>query len=956
MRRARRYRALQVTPRPPVLVPSPAVPDQRLRRARWSRVEELVDELLDLAPEVRDAALRRVARDDGPLAEEAGRLLSAMQTEGEDVLDSPLAAGFPELVSDAAEATIQGRAGTLLGKYRLVRVLGRGGMGVVYLAERADQEFEHQVAIKLMPRGLETAETERRFRLERQVLARLEHPHIARLLDGGVTDEGYPFLVMEVVEGEPIDAWCAARDVGLSERLRLFVDVCDAVQYAHQNLVIHRDLKPANILVTAAGTVKLLDFGVAKLVEEEADRETVTRFQPRTAAYASPEQLANRPVSTASDVYSLGVVLYRLLTGRSPHEAGRSAAGEADRAPRRPSEAGAREEAEAADGAATSARSAAAAASPRSSTPGPRRSPRSGSRPEARWSRRLTGDLDRILLKALAAEPGDRYATAATLGEDLRRFLEGLPVTAREPTLGYRARKLVARHRVACAAAALLALTLTLSIVAVLWQARRTRVEAERASRVAGLLSGLFADTDPYVREERALTMREILDRGLERVHDELGDDPVIQAQLLEVLGQAYAGQGHADRALAVLEEAVEIRRRAQGPRHPATGRATRSLAFALLNESRVDEAAPLVEAALAIAEESSGPHGIDAAEALFVLGMLHGARGELEDSAEAYRRVVEIRRREAIAPDASLAIALAQLSSALDALGRTEEGLELLRDALAMGEATLGEGHPEVASMRNNLGVRLHRTGAYREAETHYRRALELLEERLGPGSAGTADALTNLGRVLVEQGDFQGARPYLARSVEINRAHASAASPNSIASEINLGTVELELGRFAAARDIYRDALARFEALVGSDHQASARTRSLLGRALALGGEPEEAEDELREALRVQRAAPAQAMVLDETLVALGCLLIDTGWPGAAEPLLHEALAMREAALAPGHWRLAEIRIELAAIRLARGEAVEEEAAADHAALAAALPAGNFRLLRADRVLAAS
>ena len=902
------------------------MPDQRLRRARWSRVEELVDELLDLAPDERNAALRQVARDDGPLAEEAERLVSAMHTDAADVLDSPLAVSFPELVSDAAEATIQGRAGTLLGKYRLVRVLGRGGMGVVYLAERADQEFEHQVAVKLMPRGLETAETERRFRLERQVLARLEHPHIARLLDGGVTDEGYPFLVMEVVEGEPIDAWCAARDLGLSKRLRLFVDVCDAVQYAHQNLVIHRDLKPANILVTAGGTVKLLDFGVAKLVEEEGGLETVTRFQPRTAAYASPEQLADRPVSTASDVYSLGVVLYRLLTGRLPHEGERPTAGGAERAPLRPSEAAAREQVEAAEGA------------------------------PARWSRRLAGDLDRILLKALAAEPGDRYATAAALGEDLRRFLGGLPVTAREPTLGYRARKLVARHRVASVAAALVALTLTLSLVAVLWQARRARVEAERASRVAGLLSGLFADTDPYVREERALTMRELVDRGLERVRDELGDDPVIQAQLLEVLGLASAGQGDGERAVEALEEAVELRRRAQGPRHPATGRAMRSLAFTLLHQGRPDEAAPLVDEALSIAEESVGPEAIETAEALFVLGMLHSARGELEGSAEAYRRVVEIRRRHATTPDASLAIALTQLSGALDALGGTDESLGLLREALAMGEATLGEGHPEVANMRNNLGVRLHRTGAYREAETHYRRALELLEERLGPGAGGTADSLTNLGRVLLEQGDFERARPYLARSVEINRAHASATSPNSIASEINLATVELELGRFAAARDRYRDALARFEELVGSDHQASARTRSLLGRALALGGEPKEAEGELREALRVQRAAPAQAMVLDETLVALGCLLIDTGRPAAAEPLLREALAMREAALAPDHWRLAEVRIELAAIRLARGEAVEEEAAADHAALAASLPAGNFRLLRAGRVLAAS
>lgn len=265
--------------------------DPKGEQTRWRRVEALVDELLDLEPGERPEALRRAARSEPDLATEAARLLAAMETE--DTLSASAAASFPDLVSGAAEDAARNRSGTHLGPYRLDRVLGRGGMGVVYLADRADEEFEKRVAIKLMPRGLESDEMERRFRLERQVLARLEHPHVARLLDGGVTDEGYPYLVMELVEGEAIDAYCDARGLGLDERLRLFLDVCDGVQYAHQNLVIHRDLKPANILVTAHGSAKLLDFGVAKLTEEDPDATEHTRFQPRTSAYASPEQLAN---------------------------------------------------------------------------------------------------------------------------------------------------------------------------------------------------------------------------------------------------------------------------------------------------------------------------------------------------------------------------------------------------------------------------------------------------------------------------------------------------------------------------------------------------------------------------------------------------------------------------------------------------------------------------------------
>lgn len=496
----------------------------------WARIEALVDELLDLEPEARPEALERARETDSDLAAQAERLLTAMDGGG-DLLDSPLFVSSPELVAGATEDAARDRSGTLLGPYRLVRVLGRGGMGVVYLAERADEEFDKRVAVKLMPRGLESDEAIRRFRIERQVLARLEHPNIARLLDGGVTDEGYPYLVMELVEGRPIDLYCDEEQLGLEPRLRLLLDVCAAVLYAHQSLVVHRDLKPGNILVTAEGGVKLLDFGVAKLLDEAPETESHTRFQPRTAAYASPEQLANRPVSTASDVYSLGVVLYRLLTRALPHEVRASSEARGTRtgtttgsppAPPRPSEAA-------------------------------ERSARRGER--IPWQRRLAGDLDRILLEALADEPAERYPTAAALAEDLHRFLNGLPVSAQEPTVGYRLRKFVTRHRTGVVISLATVLALAATLVVALWQADRARTEAQRAERVAGLLSGLFADADPWAPTSGEVTVPELLDRGVERVRGELADDPpprsitdlrqVLAVLALDPLRPGAARRGH---------------------------------------------------------------------------------------------------------------------------------------------------------------------------------------------------------------------------------------------------------------------------------------------------------------------------------------------------------------------------------------------------------------------------
>ncbi|HVR27962.1 MAG TPA: serine/threonine-protein kinase [Thermoanaerobaculia bacterium] len=875
---------------------------------------------------------------DPEIAREAMELLSGIDPPAGDLLDRALRDAFPQLLGDVESSLDAPEDGHLenrrLGSYRLLRVLGRGGMGVVYLGERADRQFEKAVAIKLVPWGLETRETARRFALERQVLARLEHPSIARLLDGGVADEGYPYLVMELVDGEAIDVYCRTRALGLRDRIALFLGVCDAVQYAHQNLVIHRDLKPANILVTSEGSVKLLDFGVAKLIEEDAAGATggATRFQPRTPAYAAPEQIANRGVSTASDVYSLGVVLYRLLTGRPPYDFDGLSATEAeavvrDREPARPSQAALAGSAESDGGALEDV---------------------------SRWSRRLGGDLDRILLKALEKEPSRRYPTAEALAEDLRRYLRGLPISAREPTWGYRARKLLMRHRVGAAAAAAVAVAVAVAFAGITWQARRAAREAERATLVAELLTSIFSDGDPYEGSAREMTVLELLDRGQSRVREQFEAEPAIRTDLLVALANAYQGQGRLQAAVELHREVLADRRTLYGDRSPRVLESLTRLGAALHGWGRYEDAQAVLEEAMVLVERGPGVDSAEASDLLLLLGMVRHSFGHYADAAERFRAALEIRRRLASGPDFRVANVLNELSGSLDSSGQDEEGLELLREALRIAEDTVGHEHPYTGSMRNNLGIRLHQLGDLEEASGHYRRALEIQEARLGAGSIGSADSNNNLGNVLMELGDFAGARLYVERAAETNRQHLEPTNFTRVASEINLATLRLEEGALEEAEGLYRHALERFETLLGGRHQATARVRTLLARCLHLAGELGEAEAQFLRSLEDQRES-LDPMKMAETLIGLAAILSDTGRAGEAEPLLREALGLRAAQRRPVPWRIAEARLELGGVLLRQGRVAEAEELIRSAGgvLAGTLPEENFRQTRRQRLL---
>ncbi|HEV8200201.1 MAG TPA: tetratricopeptide repeat protein [Candidatus Polarisedimenticolia bacterium] len=862
---------------------------------RWRRISRVLDEALEQPAEARRAHVERACASDPVLRDEVIALLARGEQAGDFLEGSPVS-GIDTLSEPGGALPPEETAHDTLGPYRLLRRIGHGGMGVVYLADRADGQFEKQVALKLVRRGLDTDEILERFRRERQILARLEHPHIAHLLDGGVSPDGRPWLVMEHVEGVPITAWCAAHDAPLDERLRLFADVCETVQYAHRNLVIHRDLKPSNILVDAQGQVKLLDFGIAKLLAEEGEERerTLTRagLRPMTPEYAAPEQALDAPLTTAADVYSLGVVLHELLVGRRPV---RPAAGEPDSHAAETTGAPAPPPSRAVDG--TDARS-------------------------TRLRRRLRGDLDTIVLKALQPDPARRYRTVEALSEDLDRHRRGLPIRARRDTWGYRSAKFLSRHRVGTAAAVLVAVSLAAGMAGTLWQARQARREAAKAREVKDFTLRLFEGTDPHHGPEENLLARDLVDRAAHRVEEELRSQPEIQAEMMLMLGRIDLTLELFDRARPLLDGALELDRRLYGAESVQAAATLNEIGGLLIQLGKYDDAERTLREALAITERLRGRDDAAVAPILAGLSEVLVAKGEY-DEAEAFdRRALAINRRALGENHLEVAMNLSDLGTLLYSRGRYPEAEPVFREALRIREGRTSDTDYDTQIVRHNLGGILAAVGRFDEAEPLVRKVLADRRRSLGPENLQVAMSLDVLGNLLRDQGQLEEAGTTLREGLDIRRRAQGPDGPDVAKSLNNIAYLELRRGDLPAARRDYEEAIVVWGKTLARDHPNLLVARNGLGMVQGESGDEEGAERALREVLDLRVAKLGEDHLMTaQSRYALGNLLVRRGRFDEAEGLLQQCLAARRKALGETHFSAVAVEEAIASLRREQG-----------------------------------
>lgn len=825
---------------------------------RWTRVAELFARVQSLSEEERSVHLDRACGGDLALRREVASLLEH-HDRGVEFLESPalgdtFSVGDGERLASADDPVI----GHRIGPYEIVEEIGAGGMGTVYRGLRRDGVLDKTVAIKLLHPWRSSPRLVERFQREWQALARLTHPCIARVFDAGVTETGTPFLIMEHVAGLPVDTFCDERRLGVAGRLALFEAIAHAVHFAHQNLVIHCDLKPANILVTADGQPVLLDFGIAKVIQPEsgAAPEIPTMTKMMTPDYASPEQIRGEPVTTATDVYSLGVVLYELLCGRRPYRTSTTSMAPiesilADSEPPRPSTAVVTHT----GGDRQSEKLAEQAADGRGVTVG-------------RLRRQLRGDLDNIVLTALRKDPSRRYSSAEQLAEDIRRHLDGQPVKARPDTILYRTRKLIARNRWASAGLFLATISAAVGGAATARQAaiaakqaeiadaeaEHARIEASSARRIADVLTEAFLLSAPSRTEAELAEVDVLLGRHASSARRQYEGQPHERANILDALGRVYLELGLFDGAGELIDEAAAIRGAEFG-----------------------DES---LEAALSLGSQ----------------GELAYRRGDHRRAAAQFERALELHRSLPRGVHTDVAHATNDLAVTLRLLGEVERAATLHAEALALRRHDLGENHPAVAESLNNLAVIQLEREQYSEAEESLLRVLDIRRQSLGPEHPLVAQALNNLAAAALHRGQHAEAERRLRSAIELYRSMPGVHGEALARTLTNLASLLRLQGDTAAAREAIAEALALHRQRLGTDRHPhiAAGLHVLAGIELDLG-ERDSALEHYAELLELRRELhPAGHPKIGATLCSLGAALLGTGNARRAETCYREALEL--------------------------------------------------------------
>jgi serine/threonine-protein kinase len=829
---------------------------------RWERIQSLFHEVVDLPRSERRAFLEHRCADDPALIDEVLAL-----ADEDDRSDSMLDRDLARVADQMLRAGVAGAFPAELGPYRLERLIGEGGMGAVFLAERSD--LETRVAIKVLRDGWLSPERRQRFASEQRTLAQLNHPAIARLYDAGTLPDGTPWIVMEYVEGVPLTRYGATQCKTISSLLAIYRAVCEAVLHAHQHAIVHRDLKPSNILVTADGRVKLLDFGIAKQLDDRAtggDR-TRTGLWPMTPAYAAPEQVRGGAVGVYTDVYSLGVILFELLTGRPPFDLSDRTPGEmeriiAEQEPERPS---------------TIAR----------------QTPPSPDGPPARsTSRSAWADLDVICLTAMRKDPERRYRTVDSLIRDLDHFLRDQPIEARHDTIGYRVGKFARRNwrALSIATTVLLAIVSLAAFYTIRLASARNQAlaEAERTRRIQGFMTQLFQGGDEEAGPSDSLRVVTLVARGVQQAKALTGE-PAVQAELYQTLGGIDQGLGELDRADSLLTAALTLRRATLGAHHPDVARNLVALGLLRSDQSRLDDAERLVREGLEMSRGLRPANAAIVARATTALGQVLENKGEYDRAIDALTTAARLDSSAAL-PTAETAATLTELANCHFYAGHYAVADSLNRRALAIDLGLYGERHPHVASDLINLGAVRQEQGHYADAEKYYRRALDIYRGWYGPDHFETAATLTMLGRALIPQGKYREASAALEQALAIREKVYGPNHP-SVASTLNeLGSVALREGRldeaesdyqrmariyrsvyhdrhyliglavsnlgsvrgerddWSGAERLFREAIARFDSTLSSEHLYVGVARIKLGRALLRQKRYAEAERESR------------------------------------------------------------------------------------------------------------
>jgi serine/threonine protein kinase/Tfp pilus assembly protein PilF len=835
-----------------------------LDSGRWLRVSPYLDHALALEPGELDGWLAALRMSEPEIAADVAALLDehrALSVEGFLDTGARILAG-PEALE-----------GTSVGAYTLIKSIGRGGMGSVWLASRNDGRFEGQAAVKLLNADLVGRTGGARFTREGTILARLTHPHIARLIDAGVSATGQPYLVLEHIAGRHIDTHCDWHALGIEARIRLFLGVLAAVAHAHTNLIVHRDLKPSNVLVTDDGQVKLLDFGIAKLLEGDEPRHepTLTRDAGAgmTPKYAAPEQVSGGAITTATDVYSLGVLLYELLSGHDPVGAGAVHAADivkaiVDTEPRR--------------------MSAVVDENPAEHEANIRRAARRGVTPD-KLQRVLRGDLDTIVAKALKKKPEERYASVAELADDLRRYIDHQPISARPDSVVYRSMKFTRRHRrsLAVAAAAILMIAATIAFYTVELANERDRAarQAVKTAKVSEFLTEILDGADPYrTPDSQEPTIRHLLDVGAQRISRDLQGTPDVQAEVSTVVGRIYQRLGLYDKARPFLEQAVTLGRRSMGPEHVSIAQALNELGVLDREQGDLAAAQPLLEESLKMRRHLLGPNDKDVAVTAVELARVLRDRGHDDQAEPLVREALAIRRRIFGNAHRETATSVNDLGLLLWQRGDLDAAEPLLRESLATNVAVLGPDHPSVGTSRGNLALVLNAKGRSAEAEALFREQIAILGKALGERHPGYAQALNNLSRAVFDQGRPAEAKVLLDQCLAIVEPIYTGDNPRLAIYRTNLARVELALRHPAAAEPLLRRALETRQRIYPAVDWRIAQVKSMLGASLTGQKRYAEAEPLLLEAVQQLKPGPGgQTRELADAHARLAALYTATG-----------------------------------------------------------------------------